>query len=201
MRNKRFPYYKDWNTIFGKDRANAGGTETLGEAINDVMQRQKGKSPLFPTMDPNFQAHSPTRAPSNAANSPSAPMASDADSDFRSRCHGETVTSPQKTGKIPKKRSRMHDGIESDMVNLMGKFLGEISSHMGEIKTNLGTEREGMDMRKHVHAAIKPLDISAKDKLKVAGKICEKQKDVEMFLGLDDEGKLLLARMIISNEY
>lgn len=191
MRFKRFPYDKDWNTIFGKDRAGGGGTETVGDAINDVLKRSKNKSP-----------NSTPIAPSNAANSPSAPMASDADSDVRSRCHGETVTSPAKRSKLSIKRSMLHDGSETHMVNLMGKFLGEISPHMGEIKTNLGTEREAIEMRRQIHAAIKPIvGLTPKEKLQVTGKICEKPEDVELFLMIDDEEKLLLAKMIIAGEY
>lgn len=125
MRNKRFPYYKDWNIIFGKYSASGEKMETVSEAINEVLQKDKGKAPLSPVMLPT----------TNAANSPSAPMAYGADSGLRSRCHGETVTSPNKIGNLTKKRSRMGDGVEKDMVNLMGKFLGET-------KTNLGTERE-----------------------------------------------------------
>lgn len=191
MRLKCWPFYKDWAIIFGKDRASGDYTTTVGDARHEVCARNKGKTPVSPAM-----------AGSNVANSPSAPAQSDADSSMRSPCPGETVTSPNKVGNKGKKRSRMYEGAETDMVNLMGKFFNEISSHMGEIKENLGTEREAIDMRRKVLDAIKPIEgLSAKNKLIVTGRICEKAKDVDLFLSIDDDNKLLLAKMILAHEY
>lgn len=191
MRNKRWPYFKDWGFIFGKDRATGDTNETLGDAMFELMDKNKGKATARSQATPN----------SNAGQSPMAPTASDADSEMRSR-RGETVTSPRKSPPSGKKRGRMYDGAEKDMVNLMGKFLGEISEHMGEIKVNLGTEREGIQLRRQIHAAIKPLQgLTPKQKLKVTGIISDKQKDVEFFLSLDDDDKYLLAKMILDKEY
>lgn len=195
MRSKRWPYFKDWGTIFGKDRATGEEMETIGDAMNDLFPKHKGKASATQA------AGSPVAATSSARHSPTAPLASDADSELRSR-RGETVTSPVKSPMTLKKRTRMYDGAEKDMVNLMGKFLDEISEHMGEIKVNLGTEREGMQLRSQLHAAIKPLPgLTPKEKLQVTGKLCDKQKDVEFFLSLGDEDKYLLARMILDREY
>lgn len=191
MRRKQWPFYNDWAMIFGKDRASGDETYTVGDAIHELSSRSKGKTPVSPAM-----------AASNPTNSPSAPSQSDADSSMRSPCPGQTVTSPNKGGNKGKKRSRMYEGAESAMVNLMGKFFSEISSHMGDIKDNLGTEREAIDMRRKVIDAIKPIaGLSAKDKLVVTGRICEKAKDVDLFLTIDDENKYLLAKMILNHEY
>lgn len=145
---------------------------------------------------------SPAMVASNAADSPSAPSQSDADSTMQPRSRGETVTSPNKSGRAGKKRPRMQDGVETDVVNLMGKFFNEISTHMGEIKENLGTEREAIEMRRKVIDAIKPIQsLSDKDKLIVTSRVCEKAKDVDLFLRIDDDQKYLLAKMIIKGEY
>lgn len=73
---------------------------------------------------------------------------------------------------------------------------------MGEIKENLGTEREAIEMRRKVIDAIKPIQsLSDKDKLIVTGRVCEKAKNVDLFLRIDDDQKYLLAKMIIKGEY
>lgn len=93
-------------------------------------------------------------------------MASDADSNLHSRCRAETLNSPVTNENVSKKWSRMHDRVEKDMVNLMGWFYTDISSHMREIKTNLGTERGGIELRTQIQAAIKSLNgLYAKEKL------------------------------------
>lgn len=63
MRNKCFPYYKDWNIIFGKYCATGEKMETVGEAINEVLQKDKGKAPLSPVMLPTTNAANSRQPP------------------------------------------------------------------------------------------------------------------------------------------
>lgn len=89
---KHWPFYQDWCTVFGKDRANGEERTTVADAIHEICEKDKGKAPVSPAM-----------AASNATDSPSAPSQSDADSTMQPRSRGETETSPNKSGRAGKK--------------------------------------------------------------------------------------------------
>lgn len=80
MRRKIWPFYRDWGIIFGKDHAIGNNTKEVVGAVDKLFARDKRKCPFSPSTVASIPANTPP--------------ASDNDSDVRSGCRGEIVSSP-----------------------------------------------------------------------------------------------------------
>ena len=41
LRGKSFPYLEEWSVVFGKDRANGLGAESLADAVEDIEREER----------------------------------------------------------------------------------------------------------------------------------------------------------------
>lgn len=84
------------------------------------------------------------------------------------------------------------------MVDNMSTFLVKIEEHMGELVTKLSTEAQATEMRKQILDLLLPIDsFTIDEKLQVAGFICEKKKDLDLFLNITTEHRAKMCRLIL----
>lgn len=187
MRHKSWPYYKDWITIFGKDRATGESGSGWTDAAHRLARGDKGKSPI-PTSDDYipYMGH----------------INSEFDDSDMSACRGESACSPTKSTKktTTKKRPRQNDEMEFKMVDMMSKFFDQHNAHLEKLVNKLGSD-ESASQRKKVFDALDGMgQFSLSNKLKVATALCEK-KDFEIFFTTTEDNRQQLVWMILDGSY
>lgn len=148
----------------------------------------KDKSPVSPFTGTSNSAY--THCPS------------DTESDVRSTQKSQSASSPPKKENRPKKRPKQEPAVDSVLVDNMSTFLVKIEEHMGELVTKLSTETQATEMRKKILDLLLPIDtLTIDEKLQVAGFICEKKKDLDLFFHISIEHRAKMCRLILDRKY
>lgn len=174
MRYKSWPYYKDWEIIFGKDRA-AGD---VSKAWQDMV-RDDAYVPVpleqTTTVDQDETASVNTGAK-----------------------HGEGSSSMRS---CKRKRPRVTEVQNTPTFELMSSFFTEVSSQIGALVSKVGVERDVKGQCQNLIQELAKLPLSLEDKLTVAKKISSNVEDVDIFYGLGDEERATMVKMALMGKY
>ncbi|KAL8044866.1 hypothetical protein ABFX02_08G074400 [Erythranthe guttata] len=185
MRYKSWPFYKDWTTVFGKDRATGEHAETFVEAINDLVTNSKGKEPCS-----NDDEYVPQVDPSRSDNY----------SQYQTFSRADEATSAKSKSKS-KKRPRV-DAIESGYIEMTSKFFEKMESQMNELVSRMGFEKDVSTARKQVFDALENLQhLTFEERLKVTSRICDNSKDLDIFFCLSEDHKANMVDLILEGRY
>lgn len=187
MRHKQWPYYQEWNVIFGKDRATGDRGNSVGEAVMKLFHGEKGKTDVSTSSDPVPPSGNPTGY----------------ESDDMSACGGESTCSPTKPSKkINKKRPRAGSAIlEGTMVDMMSDFFSKTDAKLAQLVDKVGFD-ECEVLRDKVFEILEGMEeLTVEDKVKVSCAICDKKKDLEIFCKRSVETRRVMVKMILEGRY
>ncbi|KAI8552347.1 hypothetical protein RHMOL_Rhmol06G0259600 [Rhododendron molle] len=202
MYGKTFPYFDEWQFMFGKDRATGAGVETpatMGRATNanqslptfndcyipqfgedyGAFQNDSPMSPATPTtpttpIPPPFTPHSslPTSTPQTSVPQPNA-------------------------GGTKRKRTRMGDE-ELSMFASMKNWMISSNGHMKKMVNCFGYDKELSARRTQVPDELSKLDITLTEKFKLGVVICQEEQRVDNFYGIKPEERQAYVEAILS---
>ncbi|KAI8560099.1 hypothetical protein RHMOL_Rhmol04G0229100 [Rhododendron molle] len=202
MYGKTFPYFDDWQFMFGKDRATGAGVETpatMGRATNanqslptfndcyipqfgedyGAFQNDLPMSPATPTtpttpIPPTFTPHSslPTSTPQTSVPQPNA-------------------------GGTKRKRTRMRDE-ELSMFASMKNWMTSSNGHMEKMVNCFSYDKELSARRTQVPDELSKLDITLTEKFKLGAVICQEEQRVDNFYGIKPEERQAYVEAILS---
>ncbi|XP_058223063.1 uncharacterized protein LOC131332783 [Rhododendron vialii] len=129
MRNKPFPYYDDWLTLFGKDRANRNLAKALAETVAAMVGEPSTTEQGYysPVMD--FSLGGDTEFPLGRGTEFSVPH------------NTPQSAAPSSSNMVGKKRARADDEISkglSNMAEAFGTFFQDVNNTMAEIAHRVG---------------------------------------------------------------
>ncbi|KAK6121015.1 hypothetical protein DH2020_045234 [Rehmannia glutinosa] len=190
MQFKPWPYFKDWNKCFGKDRATGENAQTFAEILKDV----------FGT-DPQTDEHIDGQ---NYAPSEPVPRL-DKTPDTHSTVEGGDVTLSYQadscaSGKSKgKKMKRAHDDDNTErFVDLLASFCAKTDARLGDIAYRIGFEQNAASARKAINEALQKIQfLSTQEKIAVGTKLCSKTKELDYLFSLNDEDKAMMVQMIL----
>lgn len=126
----------------------------------------------------------------------------DCQSEFTSPYGGESASSPNKGNKKnSKKRVRANDNVEGKMVDMMSDFFNKTNLKLTQLVDKLGFDDTAV-LRDRVFDALENIvGLDGEDKLKVTSAICDKKKDLELFLKVNDQSRRMMVKMILEGRY
>lgn len=174
MRHKSWPYYKDWEIIFGKDRASGD----VSKAWQDMV-REQAYVPI-PLEQNTTTDHDETASVNTGSK------------------HGEASSSMRS---CKRKRTRVQEVKNNPMADLKSSFFTDISSQIGTLISKVGAESNAKAQRQNLVRELGNLPLSLAEKLTVAKKICSDVEHVDIFYGLGDEERAEMVKMVLLGKY
>lgn len=174
MRYKSWPYYKDWEIIFGKDRATGDAAQVWQNIVHE-----EGYVPK-PTDDTSPIAEDETESVNTVSK------------------QGDTASSSKQS---KRKRNRVTEVQNPHMVEIMSSFFTEMNSQICALVTRVGVEKDVKDQRQNLIKELGNLPLGLEDKITVAKKICANVNDVDIFYGLSDEERATMVQMVLNGTY
>ncbi|XP_058187009.1 uncharacterized protein LOC131303954 [Rhododendron vialii] len=202
MNMKPFPMFDDWVVLFGKDRATGEGAEDPSQmAMSDVFDAPDDV--YMPHFGPEFDGSffneppsTPTPTPTRAASTPPT-----------STPHRSLPTSTPRptsapTNAAPKKgRKRTRMGEEDESIHAsMATFMKDTSSHIGDMVSSIGYEKNLSKRHENVQAKLGKLNITLIQKFKLSACICQEEQRVDNFYGCKEEERQEYVEAILNGE-
>lgn len=182
MRYKSWPYFKDWEMIFGKDRATGETAEQWQNVADQEAYIPAPPEQCTPTdgddtldQDENESVNEGVR-------------------------HGETSSTIRKC----KRKRGDRDKVVApnvNMVDLMSSFFIDVSSQIGALVSKVGTEKDAKGQRQNLIKELDDFPLSVTDKIIVAKRICSNMNDVDIFYGLDVQQREAMVYIVLNGSY
>lgn len=174
MRNKSWPYYKDWEIIFGKDRAAGDVAKAWQDMTKDDVYRPVPVEQTT-TLDQEETASVNTGGK-----------------------HGEGSSSMRS---CKRKRPQVVEVQNTPTFELMSSFFTEVSSQIGSLVSKVGSERDAKGQRQNLVKELAKYPLSLEDRLTVVKRICASAEDVDIFYGLGEEERAAMVSMVLQNTW
>ncbi|KAL8479005.1 hypothetical protein ACS0TY_030775 [Phlomoides rotata] len=173
LRYKSWPYYCDWQEIFGRDRATGEGAAFVKDYIAEMQKktnRAKGGIDDI-TLDSAFvePVDTPTYEGDNT----------------------ESVCKPGASSAKKKSRKRKSsDNTMHQIMDQLGEFLQSTESTLGGLAQRIGYEQDAKLSRTELFQIMNGIEgLTLKDKLKVSDELVRNTERLELFLSLPDDAK------------
>ncbi|KAI8543353.1 hypothetical protein RHMOL_Rhmol08G0210500 [Rhododendron molle] len=214
---KRFPYFEDWEFLFGKDRANTDGSEVPSEMAraaenenvmaNDIIEENEDcYYPIFgeefhrtPTsgltgMSDEIPLGSTPPLSTPPASTPpvSTPTVSASSNSARRTSlptsTPRTSTPPANAGtQRGKKRTRMGD--VGSLATSMEVWLEKSDSHMEKMSDAMGYSNKLSARRSQVPLELEKLDLTDTQRFRLGAIICGAEERLDLFYGIKEHQK------------
>ncbi|KAG8373137.1 hypothetical protein BUALT_Bualt12G0139500 [Buddleja alternifolia] len=176
-----------WLEIFGKDRANGGGAEDCGDAVNAVNQEQ---TQIESQASPNFEgvnAYTHTLDEHEVTSI-----------DVRSMC--SQLTSSGCSKKTNKGKRKLIESI-APLVKALDKFTNKADARLGKL-THIMTHEHKLSTKKEaVYETVSGVDdLTLQQKLVASNMIVKNHDVLELFFILPDETKGEQVRMMLNGK-
>lgn len=175
MRHKSWPYFKDWEVIFGKDRATG---DTSGAWQDLLLSEARASVPRSATL----------------------PRETDETESVNIGVKSGKASSSLRTCK--RKRGSALEVQNTKMADMMSSFFTEMNSQIGALVSKVGVEKDVKGQRQNLIKELGnlPFLLSLEDKITVAKKICSNVNDVDIFYGLSDDQRATMVHMVMKGE-
>ncbi|KAL1547681.1 hypothetical protein AAHA92_16006 [Salvia divinorum] len=179
MRNKTWPYWEQWNEIFGKDRANGAGAEDIMDAVNELYSQQRPYSTeQGQNYNPGLEGLSATVP---------LPKQSTPEGAEESTCQSAKVAEFAKGLTMKRKRG---EALEN-LVNLLGKMHDDTNARLECLSMRIGYEFDLSKARKEVYDLLGTIPgLTMMQKFDAGEIILEKVERFDFFMGLPECARL-----------
>ncbi|KAI8558388.1 hypothetical protein RHMOL_Rhmol04G0088100 [Rhododendron molle] len=199
---KTFPYFDDWQFMFGKDRATGAGVETpasMGRASNANQSLPTFNDCYIPQFGEDygaFQNDSPMSPATPTTPTTPIPQTFTPHSSLPTSTPQTSVPHPN-VGGIKRKRTRMGDE-ELSMFASMKNWMTSSDGHMEKMVNCFGYDKELSARRTQVPDELSKLDITLTEKFKLGAVICQEEQRVDNFYGIKPEERQAYVEAILS---
>ncbi|KAI8556544.1 hypothetical protein RHMOL_Rhmol05G0261700 [Rhododendron molle] len=199
---KTFPYFDDWQFMFGKDRATGAGVETpasMGRASNASQSLPTFNDCYIPQFGEEygaFQNDSPMSPATPTTPTTPIPQTFTPHSSLPTSTPQTSVPQPN-AGGTKRKRTRMGDE-ELSMFASMKNWMDSSDGHMEKMVNCFGYDKELSARRTQVPDELSKLDITLLDKFKLGAVICQEEQRVDNFYGIKPEERQAYVEAILS---
>ncbi|KAI8523415.1 hypothetical protein RHMOL_Rhmol13G0071600 [Rhododendron molle] len=199
---KTFPYFDDWQFMFGKDRATGAGVETpasMGRASNANQSLPTFNDCYIPQFGEDygaFQNDSPMSPATPTTPTTPIPQTFTPHSSLPTSTPQTSVPHPN-TGGTKRKRTRMGDE-ELSMFASMKNWMTSSDGHMEKMVNCFGYDKELSARRTQVPDELSKLDITLTEKFKLGAVICQEEQRVDNFYGIKPEERQAYVEAILS---
>lgn len=179
LRYKSFPFFHSWGEIFGKDRATGENAEDFNFASNDPLETSTHK------VNDLVEEHTKDISPND-------------DDDVLSICKSSGNSSSKKA---KSNKRKMVDNTGEKIVDLMGTFCQQTNERLADISKRIGYEFDMSQKRTAVFEALGGLGVlDVFQQICVAQRLCNNNKDLDLFFSLPDFAKVEMVRMLLSKQ-
>ncbi|XP_058217311.1 uncharacterized protein LOC131328380 [Rhododendron vialii] len=222
---KRFPYFEDWEFLFGKDRANGEGAEVPSEMArppqneNDSPNEQieENEDCYYPYFGEEFHRNpisgvtgmsneipfgsTPPLSTPPASTPPSSttPVSTTSNSARRTSLPTSTPrtsTPPANSGtQRGKKRTRMAD--MGSLAASMEVWLEKSDSHMEKMTDAMGYSNKLSARRTQVPLELEKLDLTDTQRFRLGAIICVAEDRLDLFYGIKDHQKQAWVQAVL----
>ncbi|KAI8550052.1 hypothetical protein RHMOL_Rhmol06G0074300 [Rhododendron molle] len=199
---KTFPYFDDWQFMFGKHRATGAGVETpasMGRASNASQSLPTFNDCYIPQFGEEygaFQNDSPMSPATPTTPTTPIPQTFTPHSSLPTSTPQTSVPQPN-AGGTKRKRTRMGDE-ELSMFASMKNWMDSSDGHMEKMVNCFGYDKELSARRTQVPDELSKLDITLLDKFKLGAVICQEEQRVDNFYGIKPEERQAYVEAILS---
>ncbi|KAL8496258.1 hypothetical protein ACS0TY_020100 [Phlomoides rotata] len=179
MRYKPWPFYDDWNEIFGTDRANGRAAEDVLDAANGIRNE----------CDPDLGEHfvNPTPTPPDEA-----PVDMDVASETPAV---DNSVSPKISGK---KRGASDSSMADRLCDVLGKFCKSSDDRIGSLVRVIGDDADIGNSRKDLFNVLGDIDDLTEDERIDAAHFFAKNADcLQMFMGMAEGSRARYVRRLL----
>lgn len=205
MRFKAFPYYRDWEEIFGKDRATGDEAQNLHDAVLDLLHPHS-EGVRNDNRDPTLM-HKGKKAPgepSRGCGPDDHGVIGENDVDFTSTTQGNSEGCKNKDKKDKKKRKH-GDTIPEPMIAMLGAFLERNNVAIEAVAARIAAKQAevapSLDKDSLVFTTVSGISGLPHDlKIYASFRIIELKK-TDLFLGMDEESQATFVQMVLEGKF
>ncbi|KAI8546766.1 hypothetical protein RHMOL_Rhmol07G0144900 [Rhododendron molle] len=217
---KRFPYFEDWEFLFGKDRANGEGTEipskiarlTQNENDSPNAQIEANEDCYYFYFDEEFHRN-PTSGLTGMSNeiplgltpplstppAPTTPVSTTSNSAHRTSLQASTprTSTPPANSETQKgkKRTRMSD--MGSLAASMEVWLKKSASHMEKMTNAMEYSNKLSACRTQVPLELEKLDLTNTQRFRVGAIICAAEDQLDLFYGIKNHQRQAWVEAIL----
>ncbi|KAL1563822.1 hypothetical protein AAHA92_06245 [Salvia divinorum] len=179
MRNKSWPFWKDWKCIFGKDRATGGGTEPVEKATAEVRSQLAGGSQCNQKdYHPSFEDFLGDELPN---------LTPESEHQNSSSAHNDQPESTTKSGALKRKLNPS----DTSLMEFLGNLHAEINSRLDVISSRIGYEFDLGKARQEVFDKLGGVDRLTLDKrYDLCDILGDKPQRLEVFMGMPTNARV-----------
>ncbi|KAL8500714.1 hypothetical protein ACS0TY_020338 [Phlomoides rotata] len=190
LKNKAFPFYHQWEDIFGNDRANGRDSQLYADVVNEATHGGRNTSRSQMDIDEDVEENDTT---------------DNCTTDKTSFSADETSAAPVYNRKGIKRKQT--EGVDPQFMHTVGNYLngskdmfGQIAETMGHIAKHVGSEFDNRQRMEQVYDRLSEIDIiSVEARVAIAQYLCNNMKDMDLFFSLPDEAKIVFVMNIMRN--
>ncbi|KAI8573869.1 hypothetical protein RHMOL_Rhmol01G0308900 [Rhododendron molle] len=201
---KSFPYFEDWQTIFGKDRATGAGAEDY----DDMARTEVANETAEPYNSNDFYEALFDEYNGNLPNTPTTPITPTTPSTPQPFTPHASLPTSTPRGSMPaanagaqkgRKRTRMGEA-ELSIYASMDNYLKSTNVHVEKLANSFGYDKELSARRTMVKEELSKLNITLAEKFKLSAVIVSHEERVDDFYGTKPEERQALVEAILAGE-
>ncbi|KAI8539083.1 hypothetical protein RHMOL_Rhmol09G0153500 [Rhododendron molle] len=201
---KSFPYFEDWQTIFGKDRATGAGAEDY----DDMARTEVANENAEPHNSNDFYEALFTEYDVNLPNTPTTPITPTTPSTPQPFTPHASLPTSTPRGSMPAanaeaqkggKRTRMGEA-ELSIYASMDNYLKSSNVHVEKLANSFGYDKELSARRTMVKEELSKLNITLAEKFKLSAVIVSHEERVDDFYGTKPEERQALVEAILAGQ-
>ncbi|KAG6389136.1 hypothetical protein SASPL_150595 [Salvia splendens] len=190
MRNKSWPLWETWKTIFGKDRASGLAAEEVGAAAKSVRAQVSGGSQVYENdYHPSFE---------DFITEPYTPVSTNNEVRDDSSDNSGKQTSTTKT--IPRKSKK--PSPDSDLMEFLGNLHERTDARLEMISKRIGYEFDMGQARQEVFDKLCTVDgLTLAQRYRLCNILGDKPQRLEVFIGMPVNARLGYLLCLIEDEH
>ncbi|KAG6415957.1 hypothetical protein SASPL_123378 [Salvia splendens] len=179
MRNKSWPFWEDWKSIFGKDRATGVGGEDIEVAAATLQtNRASGSQCNENNYLPTFEDFLPNQSPNEVEGM---------ENQHSSSAHTEHLVSNTKSHTQKRKAPATDDAL----MDFLGNLHAQTNARLDVIASRIGYEFDIGKARQEVFDKLCDVDgLTLAQRYKLCSILADKPQRMEVFMGMKEHAKL-----------
>ncbi|KAI8543435.1 hypothetical protein RHMOL_Rhmol08G0217700 [Rhododendron molle] len=198
---KSFPYFDDWQTLFGKDRATGAAAEDYDEMARSDIPNESvephNSNDFYDALFDNYDQQLP--------NTPTTPVTPTTPATPTHHASLPTSTPrgsmPAANAGVPNKRKRTRMGDADLPIHAsMDNFFKSSTTYLDKMANSFGYDKELSARRTMVKEELSKLDITLTEKFKLSAIIVQAEERVDDFYGTKPEERQAFVEAILAGE-
>ncbi|XP_058180975.1 uncharacterized protein LOC131299441 [Rhododendron vialii] len=201
---KSFPYFEDWQRIFGKDRTTGAGAEDYDEMAHPEVANESvephNSNDFYEALFTEYDANLPnTSSTPVTPTTPTTPQLFTPHASLPTSVPRGSMSAPNAGAQKGRKRTRIGEA-ELSIYASMDNFLKSSNVHVEKLANSFGYEKELSARRTMVKEELSKLNITLAEKFTLSAVIVSHEERVDDFYGTKPEERQALVEAILAGE-